>query len=97
MTPDEIRARLARLRGHNAQKTPPTSARETTLLARAVRLSLDMIGPVIVGAFLGGMVDRWSHTFPLFLIIGFFLGMAAGFLNLYKFLKLDLKSSQKDQ
>lgn len=95
MKTDDIRTRIARLRGARLADTPSPNTGDTSLLARATRLSLDLIGPVLVGAFLGGMGDRALSTFPLLLIIGFFLGMAAGFWNLYKFLQADAARHKK--
>ena len=39
---------------------------------------------MLVGAFVGWWLDRWFHTKPAMLLICFFLGLAAGFLNLWR-------------
>jgi len=33
---------------------------------------------------LGFWLDKWLGTMPLFLIVFFFLGFAAGFMNIYR-------------
>ena len=46
---------------------------------------------IVIGAWLGWLLDGWLDTGPWFLLIFFFLGLAAGILNVYrtagKFLK----------
>ena len=37
-----------------------------------------------VGVGIGWLLDRWLGTLPLFLLIFFFLGAAAGLLNVYR-------------
>ncbi len=49
-----------------------------------LRLTADFLSPIVVGIFLGFWLDRWSGTTPLFLLLLFFLGVAAGFWNLYR-------------
>jgi ATP synthase protein I len=46
---------------------------------------------IVIGAWLGWLLDGWLGTGPWFLLVFFFLGLAAGVLNVYrtagKFLK----------
>ena len=37
-----------------------------------------------IGFWLGTVLDRWLGTSPLFAIVCFFLGLAAGVLNVYR-------------
>lgn len=64
--------------GKQAQKQDPTST------GRALRASTDLVAGIGVGTFLGYWLDKWLDTNPLFMIIMFFLGFAAGFLNIYR-------------
>jgi len=43
-----------------------------------------MVAGVGVGAFVGYWLDRWLGTSPWLLIVFFFLGSAAGMLNVYR-------------
>ena len=52
-----------------------------------LRLTADFLSPIVVGIFLGFWLDRWSNTTPLFLLLLFFLGVGAGFWNLYRMAK----------
>ena len=46
-----------------------------------------MVAGVGVGALIGWALDRWLGTTPLFLIVFFMLGAAAGVLNAYRHLR----------
>lgn len=45
-----------------------------------------LVGPVLVGVFGGKWVDHYFNTSPLFLIIGLFIGLAAGVYGLIRFI-----------
>jgi len=47
-------------------------------------------------AFFGYHLDKWLDTTPIFFIIFFFLGVAAGALNIYK-LAVGLEEKIKSQ
>lgn len=50
----------------------------------STRVGVELIAGIAAGGGLGYMIDRWFATFPIFFIIGFFLGVAAAGLNIYK-------------
>ncbi|MCZ8182309.1 MAG: AtpZ/AtpI family protein [Beijerinckiaceae bacterium] len=52
--------------------------------AKAMRATSELAAGVIVGGGIGYLLDRQLGTLPIFLIIFLMVGMAAGFLNLYK-------------
>lgn len=52
--------------------------------AGATRISIELMAGIIVGTAFGFYLDKWLDTLPIFFIIGFFLGVAAGALNIYK-------------
>ncbi len=39
---------------------------------------------VIIGAWFGWLLDEWLATGPVFFLVFFFLGLAAGVLNVYR-------------
>lgn len=53
----------------------------STQIGRALRLSGDFIGGIIVGAFLGWLFDRLTGLSPWGFLIFILLGFAAGTLN----------------
>jgi ATP synthase protein I len=42
------------------------------------------VAGIFVGGGIGLLLDKWLGTKPLFLLIFFFLGMAAGILNVFR-------------
>lgn len=50
----------------------------------AFRLSTELVAGVFVGGAIGLLLDKWLGTGPVFLLIFFFLGMAAGILNVFR-------------
>jgi F0F1-type ATP synthase assembly protein I len=54
-------------------------------------LGLEMLVAVFVGAFGGYLLDRWLHTRPWLLLVGFVLGAAAGYRNIFKLMAAEGK------
>lgn len=50
----------------------------------ATRVSIELMSGVLVGSGLGFIIDKYLDTLPIFFIICFFFGVAAGGLNIYK-------------
>lgn len=55
-----------------------------TALATAFRIGTELVAAMIVGVGGGLLLDRWLGTAPWGLIVMFFLGAAAGVLNVYR-------------
>ena len=53
-------------------------------LGVAMRLAIEMAVALAVGVGIGVLLDRWLGTGPWLMIVFFFLGVAAGGLNLYR-------------
>jgi|GEM_PF-652474 len=53
-------------------------------MSQAMRLSIDLAAGVIVGVGAGYLLDRLVGTLPLFMIVGLFVGMAAGVKNMMR-------------
>lgn len=58
------------------------------------RVGTELVSGVLVGAALGYVLDKVFATAPLLLIIFLFFGFAAGFLNVYRFVKNEDKSKE---
>ena len=53
-------------------------------LAFAWRIGLELVVAIAVGTLLGWAIDRWLGTKPWGMIVLFFLGAAAGMLNVWR-------------
>lgn len=79
--PDDFDARLKRAReSERRDEANPKSS----LLGLAFRLVTELVAGVVVGAFIGWLLDRWLGTAPWLLIVFFALGTAAGFMNVFR-------------
>jgi len=59
-------------------------------------IGLHLVSGVIVGVFLGYFLDKYFGTSPWLTIIFFFLGIAAGFRNMYKDVQKYIISEEKE-
>ena len=59
----------------------------------ALKLGTEFVAAVVVGTIIGFILDGWFDTKPWLIIIFFFLGTAAGMLNIFKTAK---KIQEKD-
>jgi len=64
------------------------SKRERREIAQALSLltqvGLNMAICVVLGVWIGKLLDGWLGTSPIFLIVFAFMGVGAAFMNLYK-------------
>jgi len=84
---DDLDARLKSAREKSiASKTPGFSSgnKEMSGYSMAIRIGTELVAALIVGAGIGYLLDYWLDTKPWFLVVFFFLGSAAGVLNVYR-------------
>jgi ATP synthase protein I len=53
-------------------------------LALGLRIGIELVTAVVVSVALGWAIDRWLGTRPWVMLVMFFLGIAAGMLNVYR-------------
>ena len=53
-------------------------------LGKALKISTELVAAVVVGSTIGYILDSWFDTKPLLIICFFFIGVAAGILNVFK-------------
>ena len=81
----DIERRLDQLQADRKQKDRPSQSLLPEGAAAIMgRVAAEMVAGVVVGAFIGWMLDRWLETSPLFLLAMFFLGAIAGMLNVWR-------------
>ena len=57
---------------------------QTSNIGQAFKLSTELVAAVLVGTIIGFILDNWFDTKPWLIIIFFFLGAAAGVLNVIR-------------
>jgi ATP synthase protein I len=90
----DLQARLSKLSNALAEhrnpdesetmNTPVLSGQSLGAANLGLRVLVEFISAIAVGALIGWQIDSWLHTGPLFLIAFLFLGLAAGMLNIYR-------------
>ena len=55
-----------------------------SFMGSAFKLGTELISAVLVGTIIGFILDTWFGTKPWLIIVFFFLGSAAGILNVIK-------------
>ena len=53
-------------------------------LGKALKISTELVAAVVVGTTIGFILDNWFDTKPLLIICFFFMGVAAGILNVFR-------------
>ena len=66
----------------NTQKNDQGS--NAASLGKALKISTELVAAVVVGSIIGFLLDVWFDTKPLLTICFFFMGVAAGILNVFK-------------
>jgi ATP synthase protein I len=56
-------------------------------MGAAFKLGTELVAAVVVGTIIGFILDNWFDTKPWLMIFFFFLGSAAGILNVIKVAK----------
>ncbi len=60
-----------------------------------LRVGTEIVASTVIGLGMGYYVDKWLDTRPLFLLVFFLFGVIAGFLNLYRVVRLDQEKMGK--
>ena len=53
-------------------------------LGKALKISTELVASVFVGSIIGFLLDNWFDTKPMLTICFFFMGAAAGILNVFR-------------
>jgi len=74
----------ARLRAGEGATKGGGDATTGSALGDGLRIGIEMIAALIVGLGLGWLADHFFGTRPWGLVVGFFLGSAAGIVNVFR-------------
>lgn len=92
--------RLDDSRAHHAAKEPDhaSAAIRARGMAYGLRMASEFVGAVLVGGLIGFVLDRWLGTTPWLFLVFFFLGFAAGVVNVtrsFTRLQAEIKTATK--
>lgn len=76
---------------------PPTSPTTWQLIGQLSTIGLSFVFALVIGFGAGYWLDRTLGTAPWLSFMGFFLGLAAGVLNVYRVLKLSNESARSNR
>lgn len=81
----ELGRRLDEVRHRKEGPAPGAGTTRGEAMARALRVSAELIGGIVVGAAIGWFLDKWlGLQKPWFFVLFFFLGAAAGMMNVIR-------------
>src|SRR5216683_7292412 len=77
---------IDKARAQHVQRQPVATDRSNLRqgLSLGFRIGIELVVAVVVATGLGWAVDHWLGTRPWGMIVLFFLGVAAGMLNVYR-------------
>ena len=83
-TPDNFKTRLEIAKSKIKKKVLSEGEKRGSLMGNAFKLGTELVAAVGVGTIIGFILDSWFGTKPWLIIIFFFLGAAAGMLNVIR-------------
>ena len=89
--------RLDKARGAGRKDPKNSQNSGGAALGKAYRMAIELVVAVFVGGAIGWYLDKWLETAPWLFIIFFFLGVAAGFRNVYKAAKSMSEKASSDR
>ena len=83
---DDLDARLRAARARSPVETegPSRGGNAGTGMGLGFRIAVELVAGIAVGTLMGYGLDGWLGTRPLLMVVFFFLGAAAGVLNVYR-------------
>ena len=82
--PDEFKTRLKIAKSKLKKELENDNEKRGSFMGNAFKLGTELVAAVAVGTIIGFILDSWFDTKPWLIIIFFFLGAAAGMLNVIR-------------
>ena len=82
--PEDLKTRLKIAKSKIKNQMLSESEKKGSFMGSAFRLGSELVAAVGVGTIIGFILDSWFDTKPWLIIIFFFLGAAAGMLNVIR-------------
>ena len=81
---DDLETRLKIAKSKLEIKHSKADTKKGAFLGNAFKLGTELVAAVAVGSIIGFILDNWFGTKPILIIIFFFIGFAAGILNVVR-------------
>ena len=91
----EISTRLEIAKKNIKKKQNKNRRTNAASIGKAFKISPELVAAVVVGSTMGFLLDNWFGTKPMLTICFFFMGVAAGILNVFKSAKKMHKDFEK--
>ena len=82
--PEDFKTRLKIANLKIKKQVQSDSEKRGSFMGSAFKLGTELVAAVAVGTIIGFILDSWFDTKPWLIIIFFFLGAAAGMLNVIR-------------
>jgi len=82
--PEDFKTRLEIAKKKIKKQLQSDSEKKGAFMGNAFKLGTELVAAVAVGTIIGFILDSWFDTKPWLIIIFFFLGAAAGMLNVIR-------------
>ena len=82
--PEDFKTRLKIAKSKIKKQFDDENEKRGSFMGNAFKLGTELVAAVTIGTIIGFILDSWFDTKPWFIIIFFFLGSAAGMLNVIR-------------
>ena len=82
--PEDFKTRLKIAKSKIKKQIQSDNEKKGSFMGSAFKLGTELVAAVAVGTIIGFILDSWFGTKPWLIIIFFFLGAAAGILNVIR-------------
>ena len=82
--PEDFKTRLEIAKSKIKKQVESDLKKNGTFMGSAFKLGTELVAAVAIGTIIGFILDGWFDTKPWLIIIFFFLGTAAGILNVIR-------------
>ena len=81
---DEFKTRLKLAKDRIKKSEIKNDEKSSSNIGHAFKISTELLAAVIVGTIIGFILDNWFGTKPLLILIFYFMGVAAGIVNVVR-------------
>ena len=82
--PEDFKTRLKIAKSKIKKQLDNDNEKRGSFMGSAFKLGTELVAAVAIGTIIGFILDSWFDTKPWLIIIFFFLGTAAGILNVIR-------------